>query len=230
MIRQPVSDIFGSKGQQVYVKPPLDLTRGIALLNLSNTAGENGFAVMGRNSTGQWQLLQVYKVNGMNPIQLPADGYMCSPAGGISYPVRAQPNPTAPTVANLKNNEKVRVEEFVLTQAGSANAMGDGFYRISAPAAGWVEMRFTADAIWANCGEAWGAGRLQSAPASRCPQGCTTQDPACPWKGKVGPTGEKLLYYPPGYVGAEGPIDPARGDRWFCSPDEAFRLGWQFVP
>ena len=59
-----------------------------------------------------------------------------------------------------------------------------------------------------------------------------TRDPASPApgcliKGNVSARGERI-YHPPGcrYYNATR-IDPARGERWFCSKAEALAAGWR---
>lgn len=53
------------------------------------------------------------------------------------------------------------------------------------------------------------------------------QTSACLIKGNVSARGERI-YHPPGcrYYGATR-IDPARGERWFCSEQEAVAAGWR---
>lgn len=51
--------------------------------------------------------------------------------------------------------------------------------------------------------------------------------PHCRIKGNVSARGERI-YHPPGcrYYGSTV-IDPARGERWFCSEAEAVAAGWR---
>ena len=52
-------------------------------------------------------------------------------------------------------------------------------------------------------------------------------DPACRIKGNIGSGGRKV-YHVPGSASYEATrIDPAKGERWFCSVAEAERAGWR---
>jgi hypothetical protein len=53
------------------------------------------------------------------------------------------------------------------------------------------------------------------------------QSPGCLIKGNISTRGERI-YHPPGcrYYNATK-IDPARGERWFCSEAEAVAAGWR---
>ena len=67
-----------------------------------------------------------------------------------------------------------------------------------------------------------------SAPTSAtCPHGCTTPPPGCLIKGNISSSGEKI-YHLPGQRNYEATIiDPAKGERWFCTEDEAVANGWR---
>jgi hypothetical protein len=62
---------------------------------------------------------------------------------------------------------------------------------------------------------------LAAAPVlGQVPKGCLI-------KGNINGKGERI-YHPPGcrYYAATK-IDPARGERWFCSESEASQAGWR---
>lgn len=54
-------------------------------------------------------------------------------------------------------------------------------------------------------------------------------DPQCVIKGNISSKGEKIYHVPgdPNYV--ETRIDPGRGERWFCTEEEARAAGWRAV-
>jgi endonuclease YncB( thermonuclease family) len=53
-------------------------------------------------------------------------------------------------------------------------------------------------------------------------------DPACAIKGNISPrTGERIHHRPGQRHYAATRIDPARGERWFCTEAEARRAGWR---
>jgi len=63
--------------------------------------------------------------------------------------------------------------------------------------------------------------------ASGCPQGCTTPPPGCAIKGNINSQGERIYHVPGGQYYDKTTIDPANGERWFCSEEEAQANGWR---
>jgi hypothetical protein len=63
-------------------------------------------------------------------------------------------------------------------------------------------------------------------PAGACPGGCESPPAGCLIKGTIPRDGYKLylLAGQPGYASAQ--IDPQKGERWFCTIDEARSAGW----
>ena len=59
-----------------------------------------------------------------------------------------------------------------------------------------------------------------------CPKGCEMPVPGCVIKGKVAPTGEKRFVTPNNRFYPALPIDPATGERWFCTEEEAIDSGF----
>ncbi|RMF33673.1 MAG: thermonuclease family protein [Alphaproteobacteria bacterium] len=55
----------------------------------------------------------------------------------------------------------------------------------------------------------------------------TAPRPGCPIKGNINRRGERIYHTPYSRSYARTRIDPARGERWFCSEAEALRLGWR---
>lgn len=67
--------------------------------------------------------------------------------------------------------------------------------------------------------------------AAGCPQGCVDTRPDCLIKGNIGGTGQKFYilpgdvdYYPYAFV------EPEKGERWFCTSQEATANGYSPVP
>ncbi|MBC7232099.1 MAG: thermonuclease family protein [Chloroflexi bacterium] len=66
-----------------------------------------------------------------------------------------------------------------------------------------------------------------TAPAS-CPQGCITPPPGCVIKGNISSsTGEKIYHMPGQRYYDQTTIDPEKGERWFCTEEEAIANGWR---
>ncbi|MCE3285344.1 MAG: nuclease, partial [Steroidobacteraceae bacterium] len=49
----------------------------------------------------------------------------------------------------------------------------------------------------------------------------------CTIKGNLGPGGTKIYHVPGSHSYEATRIDPATGERWFCSEDDARRAGWR---
>jgi hypothetical protein len=63
--------------------------------------------------------------------------------------------------------------------------------------------------------------------ASACPQGCPEEKPGCDIKGNISDKKEKIYHMKgwPSYAATK--IDPSKGERWFCTPEEATANGWR---
>ena len=61
-----------------------------------------------------------------------------------------------------------------------------------------------------------------------CPKGCETPPPACSIKGNISlRTGERIYHLPGQQHYEKTEIDPAAGERWFCTEEEARANGWR---
>lgn len=59
----------------------------------------------------------------------------------------------------------------------------------------------------------------------------TITQPNCVIKGNISHTSSNKLYHLPGMEDYEGTvISPSRGERWFCSEEEAIANGWRKAP
>ncbi|MGQ9493230.1 MAG: sunset domain-containing protein [Anaerolineae bacterium] len=65
-------------------------------------------------------------------------------------------------------------------------------------------------------------------PPIGCPQGCLTPPPGCVIKGNISSsTGEKIYHMPGQRYYDQTTIDPSKGERWFCTEEEAIANGWR---
>lgn len=61
-----------------------------------------------------------------------------------------------------------------------------------------------------------------------CPSGCTVPQPGCEIKGNISfETGEKIYHLPGQEYYSNTTIDPALGERWFCTEQDAVVNGWR---
>lgn len=93
--------------------------------------------------------------------------------------------------------------------------------RARAAKAGMWAGRFVEPAGWRRQGRGAPAARSSaSAEAGTDLQGCTI-------KGNINSEGERIYHSPDMRSYAETQINPARGERWFCSEAEARSAGWR---
>jgi len=52
-------------------------------------------------------------------------------------------------------------------------------------------------------------------------------NPKCLIKGNISTKGEKIYHLPGGAMYAKTDVEPPRGERWFCTPQEAEAAGWR---
>jgi micrococcal nuclease len=75
----------------------------------------------------------------------------------------------------------------------------------------------------------WG-GCIEDTPlpgSSACPEGCVSPPPGCEIKGNINSSGVKIFHVPAGAFYDATVIDTLRGERWFCTADEAIANGWR---
>ncbi len=90
-------------------------------------------------------------------------------------------------------------------------------------AAAEVEARTAKRGLWAGTFEApdlWRAATRPPRPAVPLPPG------ACVLKGNINAKGNRIFHAPGQRDYAATVIDPARGERWFCTAAEAVAAGW----
>lgn len=73
----------------------------------------------------------------------------------------------------------------------------------------------------------WESQATQAASSS-CPNGCATHINGCDIKGNIGfDSGAKIYHLPGQKFYASTDINPAYGERWFCTEAEATANGWR---
>lgn len=63
--------------------------------------------------------------------------------------------------------------------------------------------------------------------ATGCPQGCASPPPGCAIKGNISSSGVKIYHLPGQRYYEQTVIDPNKGERWFCTEQEAEANGWR---
>jgi micrococcal nuclease len=60
-----------------------------------------------------------------------------------------------------------------------------------------------------------------------CPDGCKSHERKCDIKGNISRAGDKIFHIPGDSEYDITGISPSKGERWFCTIDEAIRNGWR---
>jgi hypothetical protein len=130
---------------------PSSPDRGTAAFELGDpVAGGGALVVLGRDATGKWGFWYGTQQEIVRSFNLPADMLVCGFGAGAA--VRQSASTTAAALATLPDLARVRAEEFVLTEPGTfSKSIGNGWYRISSPQAGWVRSTAVADAKNGDC-------------------------------------------------------------------------------
>ncbi len=130
--------------------------RGLFTFGSGDPDGFGGaFILFGRTADGGWDQWFGSQNIIYQPISLPGEARVC--ADGDSLNVRQAASAAAPIVGLLPDGAILTAEEFVLTGAqplddqGQRTGRGEGWYRVSGPAAGWVNSRFISSTRLPDC-------------------------------------------------------------------------------
>jgi len=152
----------GNPGHQtcVFADPTAEAVataqRGLFTFGIGDPDGVGGaFILFGRTPDGAWD--QWFGTQNIiyQPISLPGEARVCADGDGLN--VRQAPSAGAPVVTLLPDGTTLTAEEFVLTQAqpydeqGRRTGRGDGWYRVSGPADGWVNYHFISSTRLPDC-------------------------------------------------------------------------------
>jgi hypothetical protein len=134
------------------VSSPASAQGGVAMFGVADPGpGTSGFfVVMAQDRSGSWR----YWLSGQQAYQLfalPGDMIVCADGGNLS--LRSAPDPSASVTGTVLDLTRVRVEEFVLTDPGNfaGRTAGSGWYRLSAPQAGWAPSTSLTAAALGDC-------------------------------------------------------------------------------
>lgn len=128
-------------------RPCLNLTsgsgvsvdRGLAQFSVAPKDGPAYSVIVAKDANGAWKLFQQGQ-QFRQQVVLPGDMKVCAEGTGLN--LRAGPDTGATIVQLLPDETIVKGEEFTLTEPAQGETNGAGWYRVSAPAAGWVYSRY----------------------------------------------------------------------------------------
>jgi hypothetical protein len=140
-----------------------DPERGIAIFGIEFPAGGATNLVLGRKADSTWAPWYATQGTDHHLKVLPGEMLVCADGDGLN--VRERPDAAAPVVATLSDLDRVTADLFQLERAATSlqdfSAFYSGWYRLSAPVAGWASANFLADALDGDCRErdAWWSQR-----------------------------------------------------------------------
>ena len=134
-----------------YVPGESSPASGIAWFNGGDPDGGGFSFAMGQTAAGSWDYWFGTQQQTYVLTTLPGQGLACAAGAGVT--IRAEPFLDGAQVAQLSDGDAVSADLFVLSQGGSytGGANGDGWYKVSAPAEGWVHARELSDAALGDC-------------------------------------------------------------------------------
>lgn len=106
---------------------------GIVRVQLRRADGGGAIVVMGRTADSQWDLWLAAQEAQPRVVELPGEARACGPGEGVQLYTA----PGGAPAGTLGRDQAVEAQEFLLTEPGSLDAPGEGWYRIAAPG-GWV--------------------------------------------------------------------------------------------
>jgi hypothetical protein len=117
------------------------IPNGIAVFLVEDVIGY--VLALGRDENFEWKEF-VHVQNDVVPFALPGDITACPGAEGLN--IRSEPSTAGAIVQTVTDGTTLRGESFLLTQPftspASAETQGHGWYRVIAPAEGWVYSDF----------------------------------------------------------------------------------------
>jgi hypothetical protein len=129
-----------------------DVARGVASFLAGDLDGGGFRFYMGRQADASWgywfgtqQQVDILEV-------LPGEVLVCG--GGSPVELHETPQSVSAVVASAQHLSALTAEEFVLARAGQFEAggtIGEGFYRVSAPVAGWIDAASVTSAEYGDC-------------------------------------------------------------------------------
>lgn len=132
------------------VSPPASLQAGLARFAGGYPDGNRFELFLGRSSDGAWSYWYSTQQPSYTATELPAGVIACGGREGVS--LRQAPSTSAPALATLATGTELQAEEFLLSAAGTPPAgRGEGWYRVSGAAQGWISARDAAGARFGDC-------------------------------------------------------------------------------
>ena len=132
--------------------PPGQLARGIASFALGDPDGGASTFLMGRMTDGRWAFWRGSQQQSYLLETLPGQLLVCGSNDGAA--IRAEPSASSAVIATPPNLAPLVAEELRLLFPGRYGVQGDrgeAWYRLTSPAAGWIDATQTTAAALGDC-------------------------------------------------------------------------------
>lgn len=123
--------------------------QGILQLAYAGADGSGAALVMALDQQDAWAVWLASQRDVYQLLELPGELRVC--AGGEGTELREAPSPEAASVASAADGDLLEAESFVLTEPGSLQEWGAGWYRITSPVEAWAHSREVANAATGDC-------------------------------------------------------------------------------
>ena len=122
---------------------------GLAVLAYVTGNGGGAIVLMGRDAAGDWGLWTLTQAQEPRIVPLPGSALVC--ANTETLALRAEPSAGADASGQVARQQTVEAHEFMLTEHGGIDADGDGWYRVTGPADGWIHADDLVEASLGDC-------------------------------------------------------------------------------
>lgn len=132
--------------------PPDQLARGIARFALGDPDGGASTFLMGRMADGRWAYWRGSQQQSYVLETLPGQLLVCGSKDGAA--IRAEPSASSAAIATPPNLASLAAEDLRLVTPGHYGVQGkrgEAWYRLTSPAAGWIDATQATDAALGDC-------------------------------------------------------------------------------
>ncbi len=126
-----------------------DVSGPITRLAYQGAGGGGALVVMARDGAGVWQFWTITQMDPYELLDVPGDLRICS--DGEATTVRESPASGAGSAGEIARGEVVTARGFVLTQPGTLDNHGTGWYQVTGAGDGWVPADQTSNAALGDC-------------------------------------------------------------------------------
>lgn len=126
-----------------------DTSGPMTMLGYMSGGGGGALVLLGRDGAGVWQFWMLTQIEPYFLTHVPGDLRVCP--DGASETTRSAPSLSSDPVEELARDVVAEAEAFVLTEPGTLDGPGAGWYRLAGDHSGWIRSTSTASADTGDC-------------------------------------------------------------------------------